>query len=469
MTGLRPQTLGIYDLATNFRKARPDAVTVAQYFQKHGYHTQSLGKIMHQGHGNDEDAASWNVPHWRAKAGMYAGPAAREVKAPQKSNKRKDYGAATECIEAPDAAYGDHQVATEAILRLQAQKTAQKPFFIAVGFIKPHLPFVAPKKYWDLHDATKLPQPERMTPPQGAPSYAPQTGGELRQYADMPDGKTPLTAEQTRQLIHGYYAATSFVDAQVGRVMEALEQTGLRKNTLVVFWGDHGWHLGDHGIWCKHTNYEQATRIPLLISVPGQLTGASPALVETVDICPTLAVLAGLPAPTGLDGRSFASVFKKIDAPHRDHIIHVYPRGQLLGRAIRTDRYRGVEWKIPGDPASAGIWELYDYLKDPGETQNLALEQPQVLQRLQALLASHPEAKPQLKLPAEEPEAAKNNKSRKAAFKQRDSNSDGKLTLEEFLTHQPDPDQAPQRFPRFDTNSDGVLTEEEYVAGGAKR
>jgi iduronate 2-sulfatase len=228
--------------------------------------------------------------------------------------------------------------------------------------------------------------------------------GELRGYKAIPaKGTLPDALQST--LIHGYYAATSYMDAQAGRVLDELEKLGLSENTLVVLWGDHGWHLGDHGLWCKHTNYEQAARIPLIFAGPGVSKGKSPAFVETADIYPTLADLAGLSAPAGLDGRSFTATLRDPQAAHRDHVTHVYPRvrpdvGEVLGRAIRDARYRLVEWKQPGAPADTAELELYDYSADPLETKNLAAEQPEVTAKLRAVLAEHGEAKPQFKAAA---------------------------------------------------------------------
>jgi iduronate 2-sulfatase len=396
MTGLRPESLGIYDLATHFRKARPDAVTVAQHFQNHGYRTEALGKIFHVGHGNIEDNASWTVPHFRSRLSSHVNPENRPPDTPEAKAKQLR-GAATESADVPDDAYPDGDIAREAVRRIEAAKAKDEPFFLAVGFIKPHLPFVAPKRYWDMHDPAKLPMPTRATPPDGAPKFAPQFGGELRRYSGIPAGNAPLGEELTRHLIHGYYAATSYMDACAGLVLDALETNGLAHNTIVVVWGDHGWHLGDHGMWCKHTNYEQAARIPLIVALPGKRGSVSTALVETVDLYPTLAALAGLPAPEGLDGRSFASLLENPAAPHRDHAIHVYPRNQLLGRAIRTERHRLVEWKKPGAPSDTAVYELYDYLDDPGETRNLAADFPETVAELRKLLATHPEARPQIK------------------------------------------------------------------------
>ena len=475
MTGLRPQTLGIYDLPTNFRTSRPDAVTVAQYFQQHGYRTEAMGKIMHVGHGNGEDAASWTVPHFKPKATQYALPENAAPK-PEKKNTAQPWkdprGAATESADVHDDTYADGQIALEAVRRLRAAKESGEPFFMGVGFMKPHLPFIAPKKYWEMHDPATLPQPHLDTAPEGAPDFAGQSGGELRQYKGIPGGREPLGPDLTRHLIHGYYAATSYMDAQLGLVLAALDETGLAENTIVVFWGDHGWHLGDHGFWCKHTNFEQAARIPLMVALPGKTGTVSSALVETVDLYPTLVEVAGLPAAPELDGKSFAPLLEDASAPHRDHAIHVYPRNKLLGRAIRTDRYRLVEWKEVGaDPATAE-WELYDYETDPGESKNLAAEKPEVVKELQAILATHPEAKAQIKSdppasagdPATKPKSASQDRS--AMFRKRDKNGDGKLSREEFLLNQPDPDEAPKRFPVFDANGDGFLSEEEFVKGG---
>jgi iduronate 2-sulfatase len=476
LVGLRSQTLGIYDLGTNFRRAVPDAVTLPQYFEQHGYRTEAMGKIFHVGHGNNEDTASWSVPHFQAKSIAYA---LKENAAPTREGALFDNknpanlprGAAYESADVDDSTYGDGKIADEAIKRLQAAKgRSDQPFFIAVGFVKPHLPFCAPKKYWDLYDRDQFKLAEVKTPPAKAPDYAPQFGGELRNYKDMP-AKGEIPADVQRSLIHGYYAATSYMDAQLGRVLAALDEMGLAKNTIVVFWGDHGWHLGDHGMWCKHTNYEQAARIPLIIAAPGQGQAgeASNSLAESVDIYPTLCELAGLPIPQDLDGRSFANTLKEPKTPTKDAIIHVYPRGNRLGRAVRTERFRLVEWKsFGGSPESAEL-ELYDYVKDPLETENIAVERPDVIAELRAILAKQPEAKPQIKAAAPNAKpAAKVPQDRGALFARKDKNRDGKLSKEEFLTSQPDPEEAPKRFVAFDADKSGTLSREEFITQGGK-
>lgn len=421
LTGLRPTTLGIYDLATNFRKSVPNAVTLPQHFKANGYRTEGMGKIFHEGHGNHDDKASWSVPHWKSNVVRYAlqdskipkGKTREEAlfsNVPGVEANKLPKGAAYESADVPDNAYPDGQLADKAIRRLKhAAKEPDKPFFMALGFVKPHLPFCAPKKYWGLYDPAEFKLAEHRTPPKGAPEFAPTTWGELRNYSGTPN-TGPISDDLQRTLIHGYRAATSYMDAQVGRVLDSLQETGLSKNTIVVLWGDHGWHLGDHGMWCKHTNYEQATRIPLIVVVPsGTKRGqATAALVESVDIYPTLCELAGLPVPEGLDGSSFADVLDNPSTKTKDAVFHVYPRGGLIGRAVRTDRYRFVEWKKPGASADSAVLELYDYETDPNETKNVAAEQPKIVAKLRAILDRQPEAKPPLNVAARKPHKPKN-------------------------------------------------------------
>ena len=416
LTGRRPQSLGIYDLGTNFRAAAPDAVTLPQCFRQNGWRAEALGKIFHVGHGNHEDPASWSVPHWKANVVAYALPESRaaagltreEALFSNRSAQGLPRGAAFEAADVPDNRYPDGALADEAVRRLrQARERRDEPFFLALGFVKPHLPFCAPKKYWDLYDPAALPLAAVTNPPAGAPAYAPQFGGELRQYAAIPE-KGALEPGLQRTLIHGYHAAVSYMDAQLGRVLDELDRLDLAANTLIVLWGDHGWHLGDHGMWCKHTNYEEATRIPLLIVAPGVTRPGTrtQALAETVDLYPTLLELAGLSAravPQGLDGRSLVPTLRDPATPGPEAVFHVYPRNPqgrpLIGRAVRTARQRLVEWKVPGAAPESADLELYDYVADPAETRNLAAEQPEAVARLRALLATQPEARPQIKPP----------------------------------------------------------------------
>jgi iduronate 2-sulfatase len=409
MTGLRPTSIGVYDLETNFRVGRPDAVTMGQWFKQHGYRTEALGKVFHVGHGNVDDAASWSVPHWAPKGGMYVleeNQRGQMVKAAVAGRPPTRRGPAVEAVEAADDDFADGKVAAEAVRRLRAAKeNSDEPFFLMVGFVKPHLPFAVPKRYWDMYDRSSFEPAAGQSMPAGAPDFAATPWTELRNYTDVPD-TGPLSDDQQRELIHGYHAAVTYLDAQVGRVLDELDRLGLAKNTIVVFWGDHGWHLGDHGMWAKHTNYEQAARIPLVVRAPGlsQDGGVSRGVVESVDLYPTLCEVTGVPRPDGLDGASFAGALKDpADAKTKEAIFHVYPRspkgmGQILGRAVRTVRHRLIEWKKPGAKADSAMVELYDYQADPAETKNLADEQPDVVARLRAVLADQPEARPQVKV-----------------------------------------------------------------------
>lgn len=472
MTSLRPQTLGIYDLSTNFRSSRPEAVTLAQHFRSHGYHTTAVGKILHTGHGNHDDPESWSEKPLHPTAEHYALP--ENITPANDGAKGEDQrGSPTESADVPDDTYADGLIAAEAVKKLAAAKDAKSPFFLAVGFLKPHLPFVAPKKYWDRIDAAKLPMPATDALPEGAPPPAVPSTDELRKYKGMPAAGEVLSETQKRTLIHGYYAAMSYADACIGRVLDALESSDLADNTIVVVWGDHGYHLGDHGVWGKHTNFELAARIPLMVAVPGKSASVTAALVETVDIYPTLTALAGLPAPQGLDGRSFAALFENPSAPHRDHVTHVFPRREILGRSVRDDRYRLVEWNKVGDAAEAAVFELYDYQSDPDERANLASAQPDVVAKLKALLAQQPAAKAQISkktaTPQSPPPSAEKKQpadERARQFRQRDQDKNARLTYDEFLLRQRDTSDAPERFRKLDADKDGTLTETEYVNKG---
>ncbi len=404
MLGIRPQTMGLYDLKTYFRDISPysNAVTMGETFKKNGYEVEALGKIYHP---SLNDEPTWSVPHWEPKGETYA----IEANRPPLGEKK---GTTTEAGEVADNYYADGKIAEEAVVRLKQLKAKpDQPFMLMVGFHKPHLPFVSPKKYWDQFKPEEFSLAEFTTSPEGAPAYAGTTSGEIMQYQKMPVDKLPIPDDYARNLIHGYYAATSYTDAQIGKVVASLDELGLAENTIIVLWGDHGWHLGDHGMWCKHTNYEQATRIPILISGPGIKPGQrTSALIETVDLYPTLLELTGQSTPEtgiagmGLDGKSLVPILKDPKAKVNDYVFHAYPRAEktedtkrkLIGRAVRNDRYRLVEWKEPNDPAEKAAIELYDYQADPLEKKNLAKENPELVAQLRAVLAKLPEAKPQM-------------------------------------------------------------------------
>ena len=414
MLGSHSTSTGLYGLGNNLRDTIPDAVTMPQHFARHGYRTESLGKVFHIGHGNLGDPVSFSVPHHKEKVIEYADPASTDggrltreeaFFTNQQLGKIKSLprGAAFESPPVDDQAYADGRVAEETIKRLQAAKKRREqdgtPFFIAAGFARPHLPFSAPQRYWDLYDPDRLPMPSFENLPTGAPAVAGKRGGEITNYKPVPEDRDAVISnELKRKLIHGYYASTSFVDQQIGKVMEMLDHLQLAENTIVVLWGDHGFHLGDLGIWTKHTNYEQANRIPIMISAPGvTLAGSSTRqLAESVDLFPTLTELAGIDAPGGpqpIDGVSLVPVLKDPATRVRSHAYHAYPK-QKLGRAIRTARYRLVQWNRVSDNDDEAEYELYDYSTDPNETKNLAAENPQVVEELKAILETYPKPIP---------------------------------------------------------------------------
>lgn len=411
MLGSHSTSTGLYGLGSQLREIVPNAVTLPQHFAKHGYRTESLGKIFHIGHGNNGDAQSFSVPHFADKVIEYLDPESTDggkltreealfTNQELRRIKSLPRGAAFESPIAKDEDYADGRVAAETIRRLEAAKLRREkdgtPFFIASGFVRPHMPFSAPKKYWDLHDPAKLPMPKFEDFPKGSPSVAHKHRGEITAYKPVPvDGE--IGERLKRDLIHGYYASASYVDAQIGKVIHALDRLGLAGNTIIVLWGDHGFHLGDLGIWTKHTNYEQANRIPIFIIAPGVTKPGSSTkqLAESVDIYPTLAELAGLPKPKGpqsIDGVSLVPTLKNSTARVRDHAFHAYPKAKL-GRAIRTERYRLVEWRRSGDSVRDAEYELYDYQSDPHETRNHAADNPEIVKRLAATLATYPEPK----------------------------------------------------------------------------
>lgn len=410
LIGSRSTSTGVYSLGYHIRKAIPDVVTLPQHFKNNGYHSAGIGKVFHIGHGNINDELSWSVPFQPDKVIDYVledstdGELTREEAyfSNQKLGQIKTLprGAAWEKADVEDGAYADGRIATEGIRRLRNYHKSKTPFFLALGFTKPHLPFCAPSKYWDLYDRSQLPTASFTQPPEAAPKYAGKTLGELNQYKPVPQ-TGPLSEEMARTLIHGYYASLSYMDAQVGRVLNELERLQLQNDTIIVLWGDHGYHLGDHGSWTKHTNYEQANRIPLVIVAPGKTrpgtSNQSP--VETVDIYPTLCELAGLPAskmPQPIDGDSLVPILEGKADTVSDHVYHCFPKSGKLGRAIRTQRYRMVEWK-PFQSSKSVEYELYDYQTDPLETKNIAGQKPKVLEQMKKLLAEHPPAKKPLR------------------------------------------------------------------------
>ena len=397
MTGLRPDTTRVYDLETHFRRYRPSAVTLPQHFKKHGYLTAAFSKIFHKP--AMDDYASWSVASWIPDFHKWDSPESHEFTARKWAELRKAGWTSYESFyyepskrgprtpgrrgwdmpswrspAVADNALPDGMTADAVIDAMRQLKSRR--FFLAAGFLKPHLPFVAPQKYYDLHPESEIELAPFSESPADAPPYALHNSAELRGYLDIPQ-EGPIPEQKARQLVRGYRASVSYVDAQIGRVVNALDQYGLRERTVVVLWGDHGYHLGDHGLWNKHTNFEAATRSPLIVSAPGRLNQGkkTDALTEFVDIYPSLCELCDLPRPEELEGSNFVPLIDDPERLWKRAVFSQYPRnipgvGPGMGHSIRTRRYRYNEWRAEGSPYRSA--ELYDYETDPHETVNMA-------------------------------------------------------------------------------------------------
>lgn len=378
LTGLRPETLNIWDLPTHFRQRRPDIVTLPQHFKQNGYFTQNIGKIFHNWRQDDYkgDAVSWSVPAEMHYASH--GTDTPQVKGPLPPD--ESGVPRTEIRDVPDDAYFDGRIANKAVAALQKLSRQEQPFFLAVGFWKPHAPFNAPKRYWDLYDRASVTPPRHPQAPKDVPAIALHDSREiLRGFRSRP-GRRPTDAE-VLTLRHGYYAATSFADAMVGRVLAEVDRLKLRDNTIIVFWSDHGFHLGEHSLWAKTSNFELDARVPLIIATPEHAAGQrSDSLTELLDLYPTLVDLCGLPKPDHLEGRSLRPVLEDPavtvkEAAFTWHPRPAYPPGgknpDVMGHSMRTDRYRYTEWRQYGTEKIVAR-ELYDHDNDPHETVNVA-------------------------------------------------------------------------------------------------
>ena len=373
MTGRRPDTLQIWDLPKHFREADPDIVTLPQLFKQQGYFTQNIGKIFHNWRQKIEgDPASWSVP-----AVMHY--ARHDDDQPQLNNNRElPVNLATaprqECRDVPDSAYFDGRIADKAVQALKELKQKQEPFFLAVGFWKPHLPFNPPKKYWDLYDNSPVQPASNPSPPENVPEVALHNSREIMRAA-----KGKLTKKQIIEIRTGYLAGISYLDAQIGKVLAELDRLGLRENTIIVFWSDHGFHLGEHGLWCKTSNFENDAHVPLLIATPNmkQAGKTSSALVELLDMYPTLVELCGLPAPDHLEGESLVPILNDPTQTVKPAAYTQHPRPayyqkqpEFMGVSVRTPRYRYTEWR-DFKTGKVTARELYDHTIDPEENKNI--------------------------------------------------------------------------------------------------
>lgn len=445
MTGTRPETTGLFHNYVALRELRPNVLTLPQHLIAHGYETVYCGKIFHRG--DTDDDISWSREPANIRLKKPVGYALPENIKLRNSNMKKmlaKYGEAArrglgsgpayECADVPDETYADGYNTQRAIATLhQLAANEDKPFFLALGFKLPHLNWVAPKKYWDLYDPEKIPLATQDKAPKNGATMGLHASFELRTRAGIPK-YGDIDPELATKLKHAYLASVSYVDAQLGLMIDALEKVGVRDNTIIIVWSDHGWHLGDMGVWGKATNYELGTRVPMIIWTPNMKTRGekTDALVELVDIYPTLCELAGLPTPDQLEGKSFVPL---LDQPHqawKEAAFSQFPNpalrewaanplsagmretffgplikdveqkiinqqgekwnrelfeNHLMGYTMRTDRYRLVEWRDYRNKNATPVFvELYDHQNDPTESINVADQHPEVVARLSKTL-----------------------------------------------------------------------------------
>lgn len=402
LTGMYPDHTQVWDLRTKMRDKNPNILSIPQYFKEQGYITAGVGKTFDSRCVDSKefmDKPSWSIPYIKVNSKQYANP---EVTVAWKKAEKlvegikfrvnyerakaiSDLGGpmcrpSTESMDVADDTYADGANARAGIKMLEKLAKSKQPFFLSVGFSKPHLPFVAPKKYWDIYDANDVPLSVFQDRAKNSPNIAYKGGnlGEISSYSDIPN-KGPLTIKKQKQLVHGYMAAISYVDAQVGLLLNKLKELGIENNTVVILWGDHGFHLGDHGLWTKHTNFEQAVRSPMIISAPkGFKANINKTPTEFVDIFPTLCELADLDIPNHLHGKSLVPLMKDPSTYIRFAALSQYPRGaNRMGYTLRSERFRYVKWinmnYRSGERTGKLIaTELYDYENDPLETVNLS-------------------------------------------------------------------------------------------------
>jgi len=409
MTGLRPDSTRVWSLGEEFRKTIPDVVTMPQHFHKFGYYTVSLGKIFHN---HMPDRVSFDEPDLRPaeyntpqlidrdpESFYYDEENKRDLARVREERLRKNpnayaggwaYGRSTECADAPDSVFYDGAQTDLALETMKRIKDKKQPFYMALGYYRPHLPFVAPKKYWDLYDRNGLSLASNPYLPENAPVMAADSNYELKACYDLEFVRHPsefqMPEETARLLKHGYYASVSYVDACLGKLLAGLKELGLDKNTIVVAWGDHGYKLGEHNGWCKQTNYNIDTRVPLIIRGPGipPEMKACEKLTELVDLYPTLCDLAGIEIPARMEGTSFKPLLNNPDLEWKSAVFSQYHRRpnvspdkkRYMGYSMVTPRYHYVEWrswdndrKLAGELAAV---ELYDNRVDPEENVNIA-------------------------------------------------------------------------------------------------
>lgn len=401
MSGLRPDTLHIYN-CESLEKDAPGILTLDQHFENSGYEIWAAGKIYH--HGIDYDVqfadAYQRVETEQVGRGYLSDEAIKivdEYDTWYRENRNQSGGGrgpAFEWPDVPDNAYHDGKMTDLAIEKLADLKNSDQPFFMAVGYKKPHLPFNAPKKYWDMYNVDEIKPADNPYHPENVSQFFNYNFGELRNYYGIPKGNTAFSDTLNKTLKHGYYACVSYIDAQIGRLLQGLEANGFGENTIVILWGDHGWKLGEHNMWCKHTQFHLDNHVPMIIKVPGQTAAKTDALVEFVDIYPSLCELAGLELPDHLQGTSFAPLVEDPGKKWKEGALSYWPASNrtdpekvVMGYTVQTDRYRYTEW-IRISTGELLARDLFDHQNDPDENSSIANnpENEELMQKLSALL-----------------------------------------------------------------------------------
>ena len=394
LSGIRPNASRFVNFDCLLDKDVPGVVSLPMHFRNNGYHTVSLGKVFHH---QEDSKGSWHT-NWRPE--IPKGTFWHDYQLPENiAADRSDKSRALpyEKADVPDEAYFDGKTAARAIAELQASKKSGEPFFLAVGFLKPHLPFNAPDKYWDLYPESSISLPDNMYKPKDAPDAAMHNFGELRAYTDIPP-TGQVTGEMALKLIQGYYACVSYTDALIGKVLKALEESGLAENTIVILWGDHGWNLGEHGLWCKHCTFKNALHTPLIIRAPGHKSGVvADQLVEYVDVYPTLCDLAGLTKPFHLQGNSLIPLLDGGNPSWKDAVFCRW----IKGETIITKTHAYTEWY--GEQAKTPYARmLYNHTSDDAENINVSEkpENKQLAEELHNRIVRHVSEREILKLPS---------------------------------------------------------------------
>ena len=359
LTGIRPTSKRFLRYNASIKKEAPNALNLVKHLKNEGYTTISNNKITHLKYDIEEWDEEWypSSKKWRNYI--------TEENILLESNGKHGY--AYESPDVDDDAYNDGETANKSIQDLKNLKATGKPFFLAVGFVKPHLPFNAPKKYWDLYDFNKIELPKNNQFQANVPNRARHLWGELRYYKDIPK-KGQVSNELAKKLIHGYYASVSYVDAQVGKLIKGLDDLGMRENTTIILVGDHGWSLMEHGLWVKHSNFEVALQVPLIISDSDiQKNKKTNSIAELVDLYPSICDLANISKPAHLEGNSLTNALQNPSKIFKNKAYARYQKGETL----IADNFFYTEWQI-NDKTIAKM--LYDHNTDPDENRNLAIE-----------------------------------------------------------------------------------------------